>query len=214
MKQPAKRRDYRNALGEKVPGVTTVIGDSLGWKTHSLIQWAHRLGKEGRSLSERDQAADKGTATHALVARMLGHDDGTELDDDEIREHTPNADRIVEAIRSRWEVLHVEFAIVSERYAGTIDLVCKDKDGHVGIVDLKTGNGVYDEVCVQLAAYINLLGGGNVGAIAGWASIIHAHPGLPLEVIDVPSDSLNAAREVFGDCLSIYEAKKRVKVRP
>ena len=41
-------------------------------------------------------------------------------------------------------------------YAGTIDLVCRNKDGMLAVVDVKTG-GVYNEAAMQLAAYAKAL---------------------------------------------------------
>ncbi len=211
MKQPSNRRIYKNAHGERVPGVTTVIGDGLGWSKNSLIAWAHRLGKEGRDLSERDKAADKGTATHALAWRILGQDDGTELDDSDIREHEPNARRVADAILARWTIVHVELPIVCETHAGTIDLIVRDKDGRVGVADLKTGKGVYDEVAIQLGAYAGLYGAH--GPI-DFAAIIHAHPGEPLSVIDVDRQTLDLGAEAFAHLLAIYRLKKAIKVKP
>lgn len=207
VKQPSTRRDYKNSKGEKVPGVTTVMGETLGWSKQGLIQWAFKLGKEGRSLSERDKAADKGTATHALTWRILGHDDGTELDDDDVREHEPNARRVADAILSRWTILHVELAIVSETHAGTIDLIVRDEQGRVGVVDLKTGKGVYDEVAVQLGAYSRLY-----GQPVDFAAVIHAHPGEPLAVIDIDGEMLERGAEVFSHLLEVYRLKRLIKV--
>lgn len=207
MKQSATRRAYLNSAGVAVPGVTTVMGSNLGWSKNGLIQWAHKLGKEGRSLSERDKAADKGTATHALTWRILGHDDGTELDDDDVREHEPNARRVADAILARWTIVHVELAIVSETHAGTIDLIVRDSEGRVGIVDLKTGKGVYDEVAVQLGAYMGLY-----GQPIDFAAVIHAHPGEPLSVIDIDGETLLHGQRVFDHLLAVHTLKKAIKV--
>lgn len=217
-KQKDNRRQYLDPdTREPVPGVTTVIGDTLGWSKGALIGWAHKLGREGRSLSERDQAADKGTATHALSWSMLGHDDGTELDERERAEHENNAKRIVECIRARWEVVHVELPIVVKGFGGTIDLICRNAKGEHGIVDLKTGKGVYDEVAIQLGAYAGLwdmrCGTENTDRHARFASIIHAHPGSPLAVVDVPMESVNAGSAAFVHLLAIYKMKKRIKVK-
>lgn len=210
MKQPATRRAYLNSAGKKVPGVTTVMGEGLGWSKNGLIAWAHKLGKEGRSLSERDKAADKGTATHALTWRILGHDDGTELDDDDVREHEPNARRVADVILSRWTIVHVELAIVTDTYAGTIDLIVRDEQGRVGVVDLKTGKGVYDEVAVQLGAYADLYH--RQHGVIDFAAVIHAHPGEPLAVIDVDAETLEHGGEVFDHLLEVYRLKRKIKV--
>lgn len=216
MKQSPTRRIYKNANGDRVPGVTTVIGDGLGWSKNSLIAWAHRLGKEGRDLSERDKAADKGTATHALAWRILGHDDGTELDDSDVKEHEPNARRVADAILARWTIVHVELPIVCETHAGTIDLIVRDKDGRVGVADLKTGKGVYDEVAIQLGAYARLYATRDpqYPQHPDFAAVIHAHPGEPLSVIDVDRQTLDLGAEAFAHLLAIYRLKKAIKVKP
>jgi hypothetical protein len=41
-------------------------------------------------------------------------------------------------------------------YAGTIDLVCRNKEGMLAVVDVKTG-GVYNEAAMQIAAYAKAL---------------------------------------------------------
>ena len=41
-------------------------------------------------------------------------------------------------------------------YAGTIDMVCRNKDGMLAVADLKTG-GIYNETAMQLAAYAKAL---------------------------------------------------------
>jgi hypothetical protein len=66
------RRDYRTADGAKLSGVTTILGKHLGWKGPALIQWAFKVGRDGGSLSVRDDAAALGSCVHALVAADLG----------------------------------------------------------------------------------------------------------------------------------------------
>ena len=214
MKQPSTRRAYKNAKGEKIPGVTTVIGSNLGWSKNGLIQWAHKLGKEGRSLAERDQAADKGTATHALCWEILGHPDGTELDEAERREHEPNARRVVDAILARWTIVHVELALTCDTHAGTIDLVCRDGEGRTLIVDLKTGKGVYDEVAIQLAAYADLFERHHPAQPIHGAAIIHAHPGEPLTIIEVDAAQLEHGSAAFDALLALHVLKGKIKVKP
>src|SRR5215467_3652426 len=59
--------DYR-IDGVRVPGVTTVIGTSLGWNKGALMHWAWSEGKEGRHYRDTQQAAaDAGTLAHAMV---------------------------------------------------------------------------------------------------------------------------------------------------
>jgi hypothetical protein len=57
---------YKNAKGEKLPGVSTVA--KLIEEPGGLIHWAWQLGMDGIDYQEaRDQAADAGTAAHAAI---------------------------------------------------------------------------------------------------------------------------------------------------
>jgi len=91
------RRDYRTKDGKRLPSVTTIIGDSLGWSKNGLLGWAYRVGcqatadelaeklesrdvnredvafaaecaKEKRAhQAHRDKAATAGTIAHAMI---------------------------------------------------------------------------------------------------------------------------------------------------
>ncbi|MEK9644980.1 MAG: PD-(D/E)XK nuclease family protein, partial [Alphaproteobacteria bacterium] len=215
------RRDYRDAAGNKLPGVTTILGDNLGWSKNGLIGWAHKLGREGRSLNERDKAADKGTATHALAWRLLGYDDGTPVSAEDEREHMPNALRVVERIKAEgWEIIACEEALTVDfggglGCGGTIDLVVRcAKRGGCGIVDLKSGKGIFPEVAIQLGAYRTMWNQqANLQHQADWAAVIHAHPGEALDVVDIPRESLDAGSFVFSHLLAIQSVRSKVRVR-
>ena len=60
-----------NAAGKRLPGVTTVIGSSLGWNKDSLIAWSNREGLAGRDVRARgnkaEKAADIGVAGHDMI---------------------------------------------------------------------------------------------------------------------------------------------------
>jgi hypothetical protein len=52
---------YRDADGQRIPGVTTVIGRFK--ESGGLIRWAYNRGREGEDLYDsRDKAAEAGTA--------------------------------------------------------------------------------------------------------------------------------------------------------
>ncbi len=93
------RRDYRDADGNKLKGVTTIMGDTLGWKTNPLMWWAAKLGAEeaarhvarhledstdankliedaielGRKahVAKKERAADLGKIAHAIAESIL-----------------------------------------------------------------------------------------------------------------------------------------------
>lgn len=206
-----KRRDYDGR-----PSVTTIIGQTLGWSKDALIGWAYKLGKEGRSLRERDDAATLGSCVHYLVAKEFGAEEtDEEYEPAVIEAATPNAARVVEWIKERYEVVACERAIVGEDYAGTLDYVLRDKqDGALLVADLKTGKGVYDEVAVQLGAYAKLWANTtNDQGISG-GLVIHAHPGEPLVGYAVTDQQVETGAEVFRQLLAIYSARGLLRVKP
>lgn len=70
---------YKNALGKRVPGVTTVIGANCGWNKDMLIGWANREGLAGRDVRDRSgnsvgaaaDAAEVGTHVHSCVEEFI-----------------------------------------------------------------------------------------------------------------------------------------------
>lgn len=150
---------YRNAAGEKVPGVTTVLGML---NKPALLRWAWQLGKDGVELEKaRQGAADVGTIAHALCEAYL-------------RDMTFDASNITPEMLSKaetgflrfldfWDkeglrVVATERAMVSERWqvGGTLDVLGQRKDGRLVLVDLKTSKGIYDEMLIQTATYAAL----------------------------------------------------------
>jgi len=75
IKIPHPKSGYKNKAGQRVPGVTTIIGrfkDSGG-----LLYWACEQGKaiERGEISalydKRDESAESGTICHSLVEMFL-----------------------------------------------------------------------------------------------------------------------------------------------
>ena len=58
--------DYRNADGKPLEGVTTILGQNLGWSSGALIGWAYSRGKNGLSLRDQE-ALDIGTLAHQMI---------------------------------------------------------------------------------------------------------------------------------------------------
>ena len=102
----------------------------------------------------RDAAAAKGTAIHEAIYNWetIGErpDDAVENQAvqayDEWRTQVP------------MEVVASELTVwaPSDKYAGTIDQVCRNSNGHWSVIDFKTG-GAYPEAALQVAAYANAL---------------------------------------------------------
>ncbi len=158
---------YQLASGEKVPGVTTIIGR---WKeSGALIFWAWQQGKDGFDFREtRDKAAEAGTLAHALVEWHI-----TGKSDQEITaliEAEKVAPEILEKAHQAYEnylnwerttklkVIQTEMSLVSEKhkFGGTFDgIAIVDIDGVRALCDWKTG-GIYTEALIQCAAYAGL----------------------------------------------------------
>lgn len=170
----AEHTVYRNKDGQRVPGVTTILSEIA--KPHLMNWYANeeRAGvlaavKAGEALPERpfaeakrDRAADIGTVTHAMCESWLKQDalerDG--ITDDLWQAAQPGYDRF----RSWWDtegfsLLHSELVMVSDTWdcGGTADIIAKDRDGRLTLIDLKTSKAStywpYRETFAQVAAY-------------------------------------------------------------
>ena len=155
---------YKNAAGERILGVTTVIGrfkDSGG-----LLYWAFEQGKAAQRgeieklYDKRDEAAESGTLAHSLVeAHIKGQSFERPSVTDDVWEQASNAFRAY----LKWEsmtklkIIEQEMSLVSEQYqfGGTPDAI-GEIDGELCLVDWKTSNSVYQDYLIQLAAYKQL----------------------------------------------------------
>lgn len=202
-----KRQYGVDAQGNKIPSVTEIIGENLGWSKSALMGWAYKLGREKRSMGERDVAAAKGSAVHDIVSERLGGE--VALMDASLREECePNASRVFDAIMEcDWEILHTELLMRCETFGGTCDLIARGANGTTGIVDIKTGKGVYDEVVIQLAAYSGLYetvrDTGKVLPIT-WGAVVHAPFGGVITVKQYTLPQLLAGGEIFAALLRIH----------
>lgn len=164
-----------------VPSVTTIINRL---SKPLLIQWAADMAvnhiegalargsedmgficQEARKAHERirDEAGDIGSLVHNHARKMLDPSwRSTHGDDQKIAKH-PQAVQALRALAS-WVVQHkiepigIERRVMSVKqlYAGTVDFVGRI-DGKLGVLDFKTGNGVYDEAWWQTCGYVDAL---------------------------------------------------------
>ncbi len=156
---PTPKAGYRLANGDRIPGVTTVLSR---WKeSGGLLQWAFKQGQSGaRALyEERDKAADIGTLAHAMADnRMRGKDPELALvgAPDEFKEKARRAYRTFDLWREnqRMECIALEEPMISEvyRFGGTPDFLMRGV-GLLAMADLKTSNGIYRDMLMQVAAY-------------------------------------------------------------
>ena len=150
------KHTYKLKDGSIVPGTTT-IANMLD--KPQLIDWAWKLGKEGKDWREnRDSAGDIGTLVHKLCIDFIS---GEEV------ATTMYGHIVVRCFKKflKWwgketkgtELqLMTETPIVSEvyRFGGTPDILVVNKNK---LIDIKTAGGIYESYWIQLAAYGLLL---------------------------------------------------------
>lgn len=158
--------------GNKVPGVTTILGDTTA--KPALVNWAgdatanyavdhwgelseltpsKKLAalKQAR-YADRDAAANRGTEVHRLAESYIN---GFEIEvPDELEGHV----RAYERFAKEWDVrpVHVEVVVgnVTLGYCGTVDLIADLVDQHRHLTDLKTSrSGIFPETALQVVAY-------------------------------------------------------------
>lgn len=150
---------YKNAAGEKVPGVTTIIGRFK--ESGGLIQWAYNCGKEGIDINAaRDRAADAGTACHAMIdADLHGQDfDGLAYD----RAVLDKAEHAFLGFldwraQVQLKLVASEVSLVSEKYqyGGTFDAAMMGDN--LRLLDYKTSSAIYNDMLIQVAGAYSLL---------------------------------------------------------
>lgn len=145
---------YHTKDGERVPGVTTIIGKYK--ESGGLIHWAWDLGMNGLDYrAVRDDAATAGTMAHEAVEAWVKGDPPVFEGAPEICEKARKAfDNFLEwATRSELKVDKQEIPLVSERYrfGGTFDAILVHGKRAMG--DWKTSNSLYTDYLEQIAAY-------------------------------------------------------------
>ena len=151
---PANRYELQD--GTRVPGCTTICNQL---DKPALIDWAWKLGREGKDWrEERDSAGDTGTQVHELILNFLL---GEEI-------VIPDDDIVLDCFRKflRWwgkelksnnvDTLITEQPFISEklRFGGQPDIYIVTINK---LIDIKTGGGIYDSYWIQLAGYDILL---------------------------------------------------------
>jgi hypothetical protein len=152
---------YRNAKGERIPSVTTII-DILD--KPALMHWAWKCGIEGLDYRKvRDEAGTIGTITHHLAECFLKKKEPilNEYQPDLLQRARGAFNGFTDWFNSNsFEMVFSEKHLISEKMqvGGTIDFYGSLHNGTVmALVDLKTSNGLWPEHRLQVAAYRELL---------------------------------------------------------
>lgn len=158
MSQTRSHQVYKNAAGERLPGVSTIIGLL---EKPAIHHWIARITKEGYDWTKfRDEKAEIGSLTHAFV---MAHLRGEKYDTSAYSKDQIDQAETAFLHYLEWQKGHtletrlVEQPLVSEayQYGGTPDWY-GILDGIPTLVDYKTG-GIWKEAQIQVAGYNQLI---------------------------------------------------------
>ncbi len=175
--ETAKGHYYKDGNGNRIPGVTTMLGDGvpkpalINWAANATAEWAidHfdeltemtpavRLKTlQGARYAVSDKAKKRGTEVHGFGERLVKGEAVTGIPD-ELRGHVEAYARFCDQFEV--DPILVEASVVNytHGYAGTLDLVATilDREGQhkTLLLDIKTNEkGIFGETALQLAAY-------------------------------------------------------------
>ena len=232
----APHQKYFHSDGKQVVGVTSYLG-VLG--KDALMPWAAKMEREGilahlaaggdaGSLprpyfyaGHTSKAADLGTIAHAHIEAWLT---GRELDPDGLDPTAyEQAKEPFARFREWWEaegmtlvVSEQQLVHEQERFGGTIDFVCKDREGRVVLGDIKTTKAnkswPYDTVIAQVAAYEQLWNSRVKATNAPVERVVVVRVGKeasdPGQRVWLDSRKRQAGWELFRAAQAAYEAKR------
>ena len=207
---------YKNKEGERIPGVTTVLGIL---NKPALIHWAWDLGCKGIDYKTfRDDKADIGTLAHEMI---LCH---FKKETPDTSCYSQNQIDLAETCFLKYldwekgksiEPILLEQPLISEtfQYGGTIDNYCF-LNGVKVLMDYKTSKAIYDENFMQVASYKQLI---NEWSLKEKLDFVNEVMILRIgrdeqEGFEVKSiNNTTKYFEIFKHCLSIYNLKKEIK---
>jgi hypothetical protein len=161
MSRDKVHQPYIKKSDEKVPSVTQLLGNHLGWSQHALLAWTRARMNEGLDpIRLRDHAGEVGTVAHGMIEQDLT---GKVFP---MHEYPATAITVAEVAFDAWKSFranhelkteHAEIPLVHEilNYGGTIDWTGWMNDEKC-LIDFKTSNNVYASHRVQAVAYQEL----------------------------------------------------------
>ena len=119
----------------------------------SYIEWVDGVLTDSGNApeEERDRGAAKGTSAHALVAAILNGENPSIPED--LARSVQGALKLIADKNLTVEAVEVPVWHPVCEYAGTVDLVARDTDGRLVVLDWKRSKGIYKEHGYQVAAY-------------------------------------------------------------
>ena len=145
-------------MTDRLPGVTTIISQNLGWNKQALLSWANKLGLAGKSHRDVLQAAaNAGTLCHRMIddhikGKLL---DLSGYDHELVRQARAGFDNFLkwkERVGLQVRASEMYLRSMKHRCAGKIDCV-GFVNSRLSIVDWKSAADPYPDTLIQLAVY-------------------------------------------------------------
>jgi len=199
--------------GEIVPGVTTIVGVL---NKPALVPWANKMGLKGIDTRKYvDDKADIGTLAHA---KIIGELTGQEVDVTEYSQQQIDAADNACLSFYEWQKKHKLKIIAGEKslvsnifkFGGQFDIY-GEIDVIKELLDLKTGSGIWEEHYYQLGGYAILLDEHNMPFDQIRILNIPRSEDENFQEIILSGRVIDLAKDMFLDCLKIYNRKKEVK---
>jgi len=215
---PTPKLGYRNSQGGKVPGVTTVIGQNLGWGRDDLMGWAQWCGENGFSwVQQRNYAGTIGTAAHDRVEAELK---GQMFN---LSTLAPDVQTKSTACFKGWvkwrvnqpldfKVLELETHLVSEKhqYGGTTDAILRIDRRNL-LTDWKTSSALRPSHIIQISAYHELVKEMRPDIeLAPEALLVNFNKKGQLKTHLVQEHELKAGWDAFLNLLNLHRLRERL----
>ncbi len=205
---------YFTQDGQRVPGVTTVLGLI---NKPGLVPWANKLGLQGiDSQKYVNRMASIGTLAHYWVEGILLTGTDPDLSEWSQEQQDMASNSVLKFLE--WydqhdiRVIETEKPLVSEvyRYGGTLDILA-DVDGGRGLIDIKTSKAIYDDHMYQVAAYHQLAC--EHGYVPEWVQVLQVGrtEDEGFGVRHASGRELQKYWQVFESALVLYRATQKAK---
>ena len=147
----------KDALEKAAEELRAQLQIAAPWRDEDQGPWVADVmaGAKDRIYRTKDSAADAGAYAHELIAAIL--QGGSPLVPNDLRPAVQGAQEMLAAYRLSPVATERLVWHPSQQYAGTIDLVARDADGRLVVVDWKRAKGIYPEHGYQVAAYADAL---------------------------------------------------------
>lgn len=203
--------------GQRVPGVTTVLGHMA---KPALKFWANKLGLQGIDVRKYvDDKADIGTCCHYMIECDVrgGEPDLSGFSANTIKSATAGFEKWLEFKKGiGWEFLigsELQLSHPVILYGGTIDILASCSRLNT-MIDIKTsGSGIYPDMECQVSAYAELARQNDFRIDKVMICRVGRDEDEGFESKSVSERDQLIYLEIFKRMRDVYELKKQVKWR-